>query len=263
MIRTLTEPEIKNHFPRCVAMKLHFEIEFSWTEKFVNSFLQNKIVPDIDLLLTIDFGSEQEILIPAGVRLGLPEGKVKFGIKRGELELRLENCYLEQDSVVLKSEFKLFDPCEKTIENSNKFSADLQPNEKKTISGKASAEIGSKQITKFDQLFWKINKVGDKCNPLWVFEISHDENYLKGNLTRQALGTLTQTTKSDEENLCPSLIATFSARSEDAFLSWGQVAFTPNITRNKLAAIERAIALRYIKYVLQESPLSEIRWNYG
>jgi len=57
--------------------------------------------------------------------------------------------------------------------------------------------------------------------------------------------------------------ATFTARGEDIRITWGKLGLTQDIHRNKLAVIERAIALRYLKPLVEAEPICQGRWKYG
>ena len=58
-----------------------------------------------DLSLTITFSGEQEIEIPGGKRLGLPGGRASFGIRRGRLQLTLQDCTLPLKDTGLANPF--------------------------------------------------------------------------------------------------------------------------------------------------------------
>ena len=79
---------------------------------------------------------------------------------------------------------------------------------------------------------------------------------LRGLLKQQPLGII-------EGDATPyDCEATFEANPDDVKLTWGEVMWTKDITRTKLALIERAIALRCVAPQL-EQPMSEVRWQHG
>ena len=55
----------------------------------------------------------------------------------------------------------------------------------------------------------------------------------------------------------------FSSRAEDVRITWGEIGYTKNISRNKMALIERAIAVRYLAQEINFDRMSEVVWNYG
>jgi hypothetical protein len=77
-----SEPEITSRFPDCVAMKLHLTAPAPTPKPSPLTRLVTAEVAappqEVDLSLTISFSGEQEIEIPAGRKLGLPDGRATF-----------------------------------------------------------------------------------------------------------------------------------------------------------------------------------------
>lgn len=243
---TITKPKCVNHFPRCVAIDIH--IDETQSKNFKSAFFQRKDETFI-LSLTIDFGGEQEIAIPAGIRLGLEEGKATFGVKRAELEFELQGCEIPLDSVLLKSDLVKTEEIEHFIEELDKIGLSYKTHLIPTFS------LEEKKSTKFKVLKALVEKVGSKTSPVWTFSAHTQNDYLSGSLTRCPLGKIFMDLS--HESLLKGRV---NVRGEDIVISWGKVLLTNDITNNKLAVIERAIALRHIKPMLN-GPLSEVKWK--
>lgn len=106
----IAKPEVISRFPDCVAMKLHLQSPAPAPQPSLARFVSTKVATppnDFDLSLTISFSGEQEIDIPAGKKLGLPEGQATFGIRRGQLRFELSNCKLPLKKTALLKPFKV------------------------------------------------------------------------------------------------------------------------------------------------------------
>lgn len=249
-------PELvtKNRFSNCVAMKLHFNKvqEQKQLPLPCPSLKSSTSTPhQIDLSLTIDFSGEEEMEVPGGKILGMPGGIVTFGFRRGKLQLSLENCKMPLEKITLNALFKIHVEVETQEEKGNE--------QQVGISGSgvtAGAKTASKTVEKIlKEERSQIQKTGGEENPAWVFEVKTKQLILEGGLTEIKLGTIQVVT-----NPC-EVKAAFTVRDEDIRLTWGKVGWTMNVSRNKLALIERAIALKYIAAQLKPS-LSEVSWHY-
>lgn len=250
-----SQPNVENRFPDCVAMKLHCQAKTETPQTSpligVSPTTATADPKEIDFSLTIVFGGEQEIEVPGGKRLGLPGGRAKFGIKRGKLRFNLEKCKLPLEKITLSNPLKP----SILVERQNTRSGELQAG----IAATSSLGIkGTQGVTeKATQEFFQVKKVGSEEKPSWIFEAYDARTVLEGTLTEALLGTL-------EINEFPCAVtADFTAQGDDIRLTGGQIGQAKDIHRNKLAQIERAIALRYIKQIVEAAPICQGRWRHG
>jgi hypothetical protein len=239
--------------------------------------------------LTINFGGEQAIDIPGARVLGIPSGQATFGVKRCELRFTLMRCQLPLDKVTLIAPLKRSVAVETQRERATEtqVGATLGGTVGEKPSGTGSGTLGFKQgdktVEKVTTERWQIHYIGSEEAPMWVFEVKNCDTILRGALTREQLGTVLldsgvqQREMSLQSEVQPGAIpslplaqktpsalkAIVTVRAEDVRLTWGKLGWTPNITRNRLALIERAIALKHIGPQLNNSTLSTTGWQYG
>lgn len=228
----LPMPDIQNAFPDCVAMKLHFkavetgELGSSLAED-ANS--NSKACPptEIDLSLTINFSGQHEMVVPGAQLLGIANGKVAFGVRRGRLQLVLQGCRMLLEGGAAS---------EPSVSN--------------------GLELGRSSMEKisFDGLC--VQPAGSEATPTWIFEASRGRPILEGVVRRFKLGAL-QPNASDF-----GVKAEFWALGEDIRLTWEQMNPAPNVHRNQLAVLERALALQYIGPRCEAGPFSVVSWRY-
>ncbi|MEO1146526.1 MAG: hypothetical protein AAFY26_13150 [Cyanobacteria bacterium J06638_22] len=234
-------------------MKLHLEAIAQPTPAgFAASTLPVSSPTDINLSLTVNFGGEQEIKVPGGKRLGLPGGRARFGISRGELRFVLKNCNLPLEKIALSKPFKVSIEVERQQSRSSQIQASAALDSRNI--GVKRAEGATETVTL--EVF-QVKKVGSEEQPAWIFEAYGDRTILDGMFQEELLGTLCIT-----EAPC-EMSTTFTARGEDIRITWGKLGMTADIHRNKLAMIERAIALRYLKPLVESEPICQGRWQRG
>ena len=258
----IPEPQVESRFPDCVVMKLHLKASADDSRAsprlgFAETEIATRLVAthpqELDLSLTISFSGEQEIEVPGGKRLGLPGGRATFGIKRGELRFVLKNCKLPLEKIALSKPFKVLIEVERQQTKSSELQVSAVP-DSKSMSAKAAA--GSAEKTTVE--VFQVKKIGSENNPAWVFEAyGNDYVVLEGLLKEARLGVLQVIALPCE------MIADFKVRGEDIHLTWGQMGRVKNIHRNTFALIERGIALRYIKPLVESSSLCAARWQHG
>lgn len=270
----LPEPQIINLFPGCVALKLHFELEettsLASSDPFVNALDTGNVngndnTPKVVMSLTIQFSGEQEFDVPGNKRLKIPGGKATFGIKRCELRCQLTGCKLPLEKVDLKDPFQIAVTIEAQKEQSSESQAGLSLGG--TVGdkpgGTATGTLGYKQTGKATEKMtfetFQVHKSGSEESPMWVFEVKTGHPILKGLLTEKKLGILS--CLRENPFLLASVRATLSARPGDVHITWGQVIWTQDITRNKIALIERAIAKQELNRRLDPS-LSTLIWEW-
>ena len=248
-------PQVESKFPDCVAMKLHLQTKSEPPEAsplFRLSKAQGTThLKEFDLSLTINFSGEQEIVVPGGTRLGLPGGRATFGVKRGQLRFVLQNCKLPLEKTAFLNPLKVSIGVERQTNRSNEIQAGAAPSAP-SIGAKATEGSTEKSTVEVFQ----VKKTGSEDRPAWVFEAYADRTILEGALTETLLGTF-----QIDEIPC-EITADLIVRGDDVQITWGKIGQVENIYRNKLAVIERAIALRYIKPMV-ESPICQGRWRHG
>ncbi|MDA0673151.1 MAG: hypothetical protein O3C67_05525 [Cyanobacteria bacterium] len=247
------EPEITSRFPDCVAMKLHLTAPAPVPKPSPLSRLVTTEVAappqTVDLSLTISFSGEQEVEVPAGRKLGLPDGRATFGIRRGQLRFEFGNCKLPLEKTALLKPFNVSMTVEQQQTRASEVQAGIKPSER-SLSAKHTEGMAEKVTVDVFQ----VKKLGSEENPAWVFDAYGERNVLDGLLKETLLGAL------NIDCLPCTLTASFTARGEDIRITWGEVGLTKNIHRNKLAVIERAIVLHYLKPLLESQPLCQGRW---
>jgi len=253
----LSVPKINDRFPSCIALKLHF----------IESQLVSSL-PEIEVNLTLQFSGEQELDLPASKldavlqKLGVKGGKIKFGICRGKLKLKLVNCKMPLEKTALYDEFKTSMELEVQEETGSEgqigwtAGGTLGSNPSATGTGTVGVKLSDKTTQKLKSAAWQVHKTGGEFDPQWQFENKTEQAILRGLLQQELLGAI-------EGDAMPyDCEATFEASPDDVRLTWGEVMWTKDITRTKLAVIERAIVLKCIKPQLKQ-PMSEVRWQHG
>lgn len=252
----IPKPEVESKFPDCVVMKLHLQATSEVPQPSPLIGVDNTKVmthpKEMDLSLTIAFSGEQEVEVPGGHRLGLPGGKAKFGIRRGQLRLALQNCQLPLEKIALLKPFKVSIVVERQKTQSNEAQAGAASNAP-NLSLKATQGM----TEKVTEDFFQVKKIGSEDKPVWVFEAYGYRAILDGMLKETLLGVL-----QIQEHPC-EIVADFVVHGDDIELTGGQFGMATNIHRNKLALIERAIALRYIKPMVEAAPICQGRWRHG
>ncbi len=187
----MPQPQHENRYPDCLWMEL-------------------EAIPvpsqQLDLPVTIKFNEQWEPLL---------NGRVKFGLKGGELRLKLKNGQIPYNCRHLTESFELY------IEN----------------------ETG--ETDPFQSTLCQVTTNGSEVNPGWVFELKMGSQVLKGSLQKKKLGTLMVT-----DNSC-GVEATFEVLLKYLHLTDTEELWPPNISRNKRIVLERAIAKHLLQSKLQ------------
>jgi hypothetical protein len=236
------EQQSVNRFPSCVSMDIDSDESLISSEKpLLERLVTWRITPpsnkasQINLYLTIRFGEEL---------IALPGGSVIFGLRAGELKLKLYNGELPLKSVRLSAPFKV--AVEKEIQKEQNL--EEQDGINVSISGGLTAAIkkGEKIAAKFSYDSYQIHSTGSATEPIWFFEIKTDEPVLRGLLTQEQLGTVHLKAK-------PCRVeATFEVSSKKYIrLTGAQGLWPADIDRNKLAILERKIALLLLEKKLK------------
>lgn len=239
---TTPQPEPENKFPDCLYIKLEGIPVQPENEDDQQLWQTSSPIRQIDLYLTIYFNEQWE---------SLRQGRVKFGLKGGELRLKLENSEIPYEYRELAGSFELFphkerqqsqarqDPKGREIRGST---VNSSLNGSQT---KAQANVGTEQrLGKTDQFPVSVCHVTTKVseeNPVWVFEEEMGEPVLKGFLKRAKLATLNAIA------LPCRIEATFEVSKRDVCLTDAEGLWSPDISRNKRAVLDRLIVQRLLE----------------
>lgn len=208
----------------------------------------NPIQPEqIDLHLIINFNEQWQ---------ELPGGKVKVGLKGGELKFNLENGRMPYESrlnrllemlVTKESQIK------EGNENQSGFEASLTEN-KPGIKANLSGKITTEKTDKFQFTSSQITTKGSEEDPIWVFEVKTGEPVFKGTFNVN-LGTLNVTAK-------PCRVkATFGVSLRDVHFTDAEGLWSPEISQEKRAVLDRGLAKLLLKRKLQPY-LSQVELRY-
>jgi hypothetical protein len=199
-----------------------------------------RVQPDqIDLHLTIQFNELSE---------SLPSGRIAFGIKGGQLKLKLENGKISYGLRELTSSLELSpQEARQELEGSNTQSG-VEASVAEIQSG-AKASVGTEQTEDTTEPFklatCQVTTKGSQKNPAWVFEVETGEPVLKGSLKNAKLATL-------KAIAFPCYIeATFEVSLRDIYLTETKGLWPQNINRNQLAVLKRGIAQLLLKRKFQ------------
>lgn len=236
-----------DRFPSCVSIRLHstpVPHEESSRSVLISTTPQQPVVLETDLSLTIRFG-EQEIKVPGG--------QVWFGLKRGQLRLKLENGRIPLEKVALIAPLELAIEVEDQQESGASGELNLsltgvfQPDPAAMGSGVGvKGGFTSKKGTKVKHKVHQCINGGTEVEPNWIFESKVEEQILVGQRTQEKLGTVEIST-----NPC-QVKATFEVSGQvDIRLTRASGLWVSDIGRNKAALIERLFFLRFIAPKLQ------------
>ena len=223
MLKAQNELRLTNNFPDCVFIKLHTP----YCERDEN----RPDLADFDLGLTIRFGEEQ---------IGVLGGSISFGLKRGELKLKLVNAKMPIEKHGLTAPLEIEVSSE--IQNENGNESELSILSSPTAKIKGTGKRTTKTITKA----YSVSTRGTEEEPVWIFEAITHEGILKGQANKELLGLVCILART-----C-SIKASFEIHGQrDIHLTGARGLWPENIGRNKLAIIEREIFLRYISPKLE------------
>jgi hypothetical protein len=240
MNSSLSRPlEPKNTLPDCVFIKLHCAPVRSPNGAALGFQMATAApaVPCVDPIavkVTIRFG-KQAIKVPGGV--------VEFGLRRGELALKLENGKMPLEKVALKADFAKVLEVEEQTERGRESEAAI------AVAAGVKTKDASKTASKTKRLVSQVHNRGTEEQPIWEFQAhsSQDQPILLGNLTEEPLGQLAV-----EGSPC-AVVATFTIQRQSdihLFDSSGLIA-GKNLSRNKTAWLTREFFLRFIAPKLQ------------
>jgi hypothetical protein len=224
----------ENPFPDCVPMKLHSApVELEKASALV--------LPGTAPVAAA--ASTEEISLKLTIRLykqtiKAPGGEVEFGIKRGELNLKLTNGKIPLEKMGLKTPFELEIEVEEQREKGRESEATI------AVAAGVKTKDASKTSTKIKSKAYRVANWGPEENPIWEFSM---EPHLRGQLTEEPLGTV-------ERNGQPcSVEATFAVRSQADIHLFDAAGLlkAKNLSRNKTGLLTREFFLRFITPKLQ------------
>ncbi|MFB8789623.1 MAG: hypothetical protein U7123_12380 [Potamolinea sp.] len=228
----------ENKFPNCLEMKLEGVLVQPESQNLSDFWETSNETEFLDLHLTINFNEQWEFL---------SKGRVKFGIKGGELRLNLKNAEIVPESCAVNSSLKLSVPEEKQEPESFK---DRLGRQLRTLAANSSLNGSKKAAIESPVSICHLTKKFDFCavdaqseatqNHAWGFEEEKGELVLKGLLNRAKLATL-------KVNALPCCVeATFAVSQRDVCITEVEGLWSPDISRNKKVVLNRLIIQRLL-----------------
>jgi len=216
----------RNSFPDCVFVKLHSQPQAA-----------SQIPGEVELHLTIRFG-EQIIKLPNGAQ-------VVFGLKRGELKLKLSQCRMPLEKMGLTAPFQVEIEVEEQYQEGSGKEASLSKDLGIKLTGSSSST---------DKVQYKIYQVwskGTEVEPVWVFA-AQVQSLLSGGLQQERLGSVAV-----EGNPC-MVAATFEVSQQTDICLIEPEDMLPNrLSFNKQRHIRREFFRTIIAPKFQQ-PLSQV-----
>lgn len=236
------QPPPENKFSDSLLMKLEGIVIEPEKPGIFNLKLKSAATEQIKLLLNLRFKEHWE------QSLG---GRFKFGIKGGELSLKLKNCTIALPSSAIGKSFKL--------------AVQTLPSEKKRQQVKANQEAveatlseiksgdkaknpqteAAKKTDKSQVVSCQITTRGSEENLAWIFALKTDEPVLQGIIKNLILATINVTAK-------PCRVeAVFSVSPQDVYITESEGLWPENISKKRRIVIQRAIVHRLLKRKLK------------
>lgn len=239
-----SEPE--NKCLGCLFMKLEGIPVLPETQDSVNLEPKSAATEQINLYLTLQFNEQREML---------PGGRLKFGLKGGELRIKLENGKIPLTSGELDNSCKLSVHQDRQQQEGKSNQSRIEATSVESKPGVQSHPRTKKTAGKTEQLQFVTCQVdfvtcqvatkGSPENPAWVFKVEAGEPVLKGLLKNVRLGTLNVTAK-------PCRVeATFEVSPRDVCITEAEGLWPKNISKKRCAVIERAIIRRFLERKLK------------
>ena len=240
--QTTPQPEPENNFPDCLYIKLEgnpVQPENQDSFEFWKTSTQRH---QIDLHLTIKFNEQWELL---------KEGRIKFGLKGGELRVKIENGEIPYDSRQLAGSIELAMPEEKQETEASNDRKDLEIRAiaiNPSLNGsepkaqtKVATEPRSSITAQVPLTVCHITTKLSEEHPTWVFEEEMGKPVLKGLLNKAKLATL------NVHALPCRVEATFEVSKRDVCLTDAEGLWPPDLSRNKRAVLDRLIIQRLLE----------------
>ncbi len=202
----------------------------------------------LDLVLNIRFGEHSEEIFG---------GSVTFGLKRGELKVELTNGEVPLENIKLDNKFQTVVQKKVQVETASESQIGAAVTANPGV--RASSRETKKTAENVEYKEYQVRTKGGLKDPTWVFEVKTDKEILQGLLQDAELAII------DVKAKPCSLVATFNVtRPEDLRLTDAQWLWRKNITKKKLAVIERGIVRHFLeKKVKLEPYLSRVDLPHG
>jgi len=242
-------PNPENNCPDCLYMDLKGKIVESPKNFWSQLKQESKATEQIELYLTINFNEQWE---------NLPGGRVKFGLRGGELRLKLEGANIPYENRGLNDPFKVAVETNREQQEGNELQNAIEASLDKgepTVKANLSSKKTTGKTDKIQFTTYQVTTKGSEENPAWVFEVKTGEPVLKGLLKSALLGTMKVTVKPCHVK------AIFEVSKQDVYLTQAEGLWPQDISRNKLAILERKMALWLLKNKLTPY-LSRVELHY-
>jgi len=214
-----------NQYPDCIYFNLRGQS---------NPWAQNQV----DLYLTINFNEQWQDLIG---------GRIRVGLKGGELRLIIVNGTMPYESRQLTGLLALSVPKKRTLRAAEKRTTAFELGMGKMPSGSkpgiratAGLEQTQTRADEFRFIACQITTKGSEESPAWEFAVETGAPVLKGLLKNAFLGTMHLQAKP-----C-SVEAVFRISKRDLYLTDAEGLWPSDISQNKRAILERMIVLRLL-----------------
>ncbi|MGC1396641.1 MAG: hypothetical protein WA828_20460 [Coleofasciculaceae cyanobacterium] len=228
-----SQPEPENKCPDCLYIKLEGIPVQTDNHEYQDVGWASTQTPQIDLHLTIKFNEQWQ---------PLKGGRIKFGLKGGELRLKLENSEIPTESRYLVGAIELVEQDQQELQGNTdkKHLASRRPFNF-IVNGNQPKELKSPVIQQDPIGFCHVTTKVSEENPAWVFEAEISKQVLKGSLHQAKLATLNITA------LPCRVEATFEISKLDLCLTYAEGLWSSDISRNKKAVLERLIIQRLLE----------------
>lgn len=185
----------ENRCPECLYMTLEGNQIQQEKQFILNPFKPKQAETEqISLHLLINFNAQWQSL-----RLGrMGVGRIKFGLKGGELKLKLKNGKMPYEDRKHINPLAISVTKERQDQKGSQTKVGVEPS---WVDGKPRAKLNlgteqtESQTDKFQLTANQISPKGSDDNPTWEFEVETGEPFLKGTFGKEEIGTLTVTGK--------------------------------------------------------------------
>lgn len=232
----------ENKFPDCLTMELK-------VEPVSTGIFSSREREQLKIYLTIQFNEQwvQTLL-----------GRVRFGLKGGELRLTLKNGKIPLAARKLSGSFEPAVDKERkqqeSKENHSQVEASWDKNKPGVKANHREKNTGG-TTDGFQFIDYQITTKGSEETPAWVFEVKTGQPVFKGLLKEVELGTIDVIAK-------PCYIeATFEVSMPDVHLTGAEGLWSPEISREERVVLDRKIALLILEHQLKPY-LSKVVLNY-
>lgn len=210
-------------------------------EKIIDRILQRE-PEQLDLILNIHFGEHQE-------EIHYGSGNVTFGIKRGELTIKLTNAEIPLKNIKLEDKFQIVVETELQEERGGEIQTGVQV-VLKNPGVTASKRIGNKKLEKIKNKEYQVRFGGGTLNQAtWKFEVTDKQEILKGQLRNTKLAAI------DVKSRPCHLVITFNVNKlKYICITNGELFGSKDIVKQKIAVIQRAIARAWLDEILSQEP---------